>query len=118
MGPAARGAARSVAASHHSPPATDPRLLDAVLAVRIRHPDWGAKKLLGVAARRQPQAAWPTRSTVCNRRKTRDFVRPRRRREPTVHVPSPLAPITRVNEVWTTDFRAHFGWAIGRTAIP
>ena len=39
---------------HHSPHATATELKDALLALRRRHPCWGAKKLLAVAARRGP----------------------------------------------------------------
>jgi putative transposase len=41
---------------HHSPQATEA----ALVAVRTRHPHWGAKKLLTIAARRAPTAAWPS----------------------------------------------------------
>jgi hypothetical protein len=34
-------------------------LVDALVAVRRRHPRWGAKKLLAVAHRQDPSAAWP-----------------------------------------------------------
>ena len=50
----------------HSPGATDPALVEALMAVRTRHPRWGAKKLLAVAARHHPRAEWPSRSTVCS----------------------------------------------------
>ena len=49
---------------HQSPHATDPDLVERLLAVRRRHPRWGAKKLLAVAARRDPRGLWPSRSTV------------------------------------------------------
>jgi hypothetical protein len=49
------------------------------VAVRRRRPDWEAKELLAVAARRDPHADWPRRSTVCTALKDRDFVTPRRR---------------------------------------
>ena len=45
------------------PTATDPRWSTALLAVRRRHPRWGAKKLLAVVRRQDARAAWPSRST-------------------------------------------------------
>src|SRR5437879_3449080 len=39
---------------HHSPHATEAELLAALIALRKRHPRWGPKKLLPVAARRAP----------------------------------------------------------------
>ena len=104
---------------HHSPQATDPELVEAVLAVRRRHPRWGAKKLLAVAARRDPRAAWPSRSAVCMWLKQAGLVHPRRRRGPSPHAPvSPLTPITAVNQVWTTDFKGEFRTGDGRYCYP
>jgi transposase len=67
---------------HESPQATDPDLVERLLALRRRHPRWGAKKLLAVAARRDPDAPWPSRSTVCTWLKDRGLVTPPRRRPP------------------------------------
>ena len=39
---------------HHSPQATDPDLVDALVAQRRRHPRWGAKKLLAVRRASSP----------------------------------------------------------------
>ena len=94
---------------HESPQATDAELVDALVALRQRHPRWGARKLLAVATRRDRDAAWPSRSTVCDLLKARGLVVPRRRRHPPAHaLASPLRPITTVNEVWTTDFKGEF----------
>src|SRR5438067_2463881 len=67
---------------HASPQATDADLVAALIAVRKRHPRWGAKKLLAVAARRDPDAAWPSRSTVCDLLTAHDLVVPGRRARP------------------------------------
>ena len=103
---------------HHSPHATDPDLIDLLVAQRQRHPRWGATKLLAVAARHAPAADWPSRSTVCTQLKKRGLVRPRRRR----HAPGPglkpRTPITAVNEVWTTDFKGEFRTGDGAYCYP
>src|SRR5262245_14091930 len=61
----ARGLCDRSRRPHHSPHATGPELIEALMALRRRHPRWGAKKLLAMAAGRDPRAAWPSRSTVC-----------------------------------------------------
>jgi transposase InsO family protein len=93
---------------HHSPQATDGALIDALIAVRVRHPRWGAAKLLTVAARRDRAAAWPSRSTVCDHLHAHGLVSRRRPRRPQIRGDAPIAPITHVNETWTTDFKGHF----------
>ena len=103
----------------HSPHATDPELVEALLAHRRRHPRWGAKKLLAIATRQQPEAEWPSRSTVCTLLKQRGCVAPRRRRARSPHAPAlPLAPITAANQVWTTDFKGEFRTGDGVYCYP
>jgi transposase InsO family protein len=93
---------------HHSPQATEAELIDAIVALRHRHPRWGPKKLLAVLRRREPDIAWPARSTIGGLLNARGLVRPRRRRPPAVRAPTPLTPMTRPNQVWTTDFKGQF----------
>ena len=104
---------------HQSPQATDPALVGTLIALRRRHPHWGAKKLLAVAARRDPRAPWPSRSTVCTWLKQRSLVVPHRRRAPSPHAPAAaLTRPTRVNEVWTTDFKGEFRTGDGVYCYP
>ena len=103
---------------YHSPQATAPALIEALVAVRKRHPRWGAPKLLTVAARQDPAAAWPSRSTVCDLLKARGLVSPRGRRNPRAQGRAPVAPITRSNETWTTDFKGQFRTGDGVYCYP
>jgi putative transposase len=104
---------------HTSPQATDPDLVEALIAVRRRHPRWGAKKLLAVVRRGAPRGAWPARSTVCELLKRRGLVTARRRRRGAAPTRLPVhAPITRANEVWTTDFKGEFRTGDGAYCYP
>ena len=100
------------------PSATDPRLIAALLAVRRRHPRWGAKKLLAVVKRQDARAAWPSRSTVCDLLRRHALVVPRPRRRPMPHGGHALAPITGPNETWTTDFKGEFRTGDRRYCYP
>ena len=66
---------------HHSPHATAAALMDAIVALRRKHPRWGAKKLLRILRRRDPASVWPARSTACDYLKARGLV-PSGRRQP------------------------------------
>jgi putative transposase len=65
---------------HRSPQATAEDLVERIVALRRRHPRWGAKKLLAVLSRREPSFPWPARSTVCDLLKERGLIESRRRR--------------------------------------
>src|SRR4051812_28037034 len=115
----ARGLCDRSRRPHHSPQATDASLVAALITLRRRHPRWGAKKLLAIAARREPRAKWPSRSTVCTLLKQHGLVAPHRRRVRSPHTPAaPLAPITTVNQVWTTDFKGEFRTGDGVYCYP
>jgi transposase InsO family protein len=102
---------------HTSPHATDAERLAELLRLRQRHPRWGAKKLLAVAARRAPTAAWPCPSTVAAQLKARGLITRRRRQRPLV-VASTRAPITHANAVWTTDYKGEFLTGDGQYCYP
>jgi putative transposase len=102
---------------HHSPHATDLALIEALVRARQRHPRWGASKLLTVAARQDREAAWPSRSTVCDHLKARGLVLPRRRHPPAPGA-APVTAITGINETWTTDFKGHFRTGDGVYCYP
>jgi putative transposase len=104
---------------HASPDATAAETMEAIIALRRRHPQWGAKKLLRVLRRRAPAIVWPARSTVCDHLKARGLVVPRRRRVP---LPGPVrSSLTRPaapNELWTTDFKGEFRTGDGYYCYP
>ena len=93
---------------HQCPHATAQELVDAVLEARRHHPHWGAKKLRRILTRKQPQRAWPARSTICDLLKRHDLIPKTRRRAPLGHPGRPLTPMTEPNAIWTADFKGHF----------
>jgi transposase InsO family protein len=93
---------------HTCPHAIDPEIVDTLMALRHRHPRWGPKKLIVVAARREPTGEWPARSTVAALLKRRGLSEARRRRGARPAVPPPVAPIAAANGTWTTDFKGAF----------
>jgi putative transposase len=94
---------------HTSPGATDAERLAPLFALRRRRPRWGPKKLLEIAARRDPTAAWPWASTVSTHFKAQQLSQRRRRRpRPLPMDPRLPPPITTANELWTTDFKGEF----------
>ena len=103
---------------HASPQAVEADDMARLLAIRKRHPRWGASKLLAVGARRHPGTAWPSRSTVCDHLRAHGLVAPRRRRGPRPPGVAPVAAITHVNGTWTTDFKGEFRTGDGHYCYP
>jgi len=90
-----------------TPLATAEDVIAAVLAVRKRHPRWGAKKLM-VVLRRSLGEATPSVRTVHRLLKRFGRIKPRRARPHLSVVDSaPNVIAKRPNDVWTIDFK---GW--------
>lgn len=90
------------------PQRTPEPVVEALLAVRRKHPRWGPRKLLAYVKRRHPKRAWPARSTVGDILRRHGLVSPRRRRR-RVEAPRAVLLEPRVpNDVWSVDFKGQF----------
>jgi putative transposase len=90
----------------------------AVLALRRRHPRWGAKKLRAVLQERAPQRAWPAASTMGDWVRDAGLSAARRRTRYIVPLTQPLAAAATPNDVWTADFKGWFRTADGTRCDP
>jgi putative transposase len=102
------------------PHATDPRVMEALLELRRRHPRWGPKKLVRVLGRRHPQWALPAASTLGSRLKREGLAAPAapRRARPGEHPGPPHTPMDAANAVWTIDFKGQFRVGTGAYCYP
>ena len=103
---------------HTSPNASDPGVIEALLALRRRYPRRGPKKLLAVGAKQHPTWAWPSRSTASEWLKDAGLVPTRRSKRAAGRLPSTLAPMTGPNATWTTDFKGQFRTSDGHYCYP
>jgi transposase InsO family protein len=103
---------------HHSPQATPPHVVDALLEARRRHPTWGAKKLLTILQRRRPSWPWPARATVCDVLKRHGLVRCRRRSVRRGHPGQPATHMDTPNATWSADFKGEFKTRDGLYCYP
>jgi len=108
---------RSRAPLNH-PNRTSPEAVAALLRLRKRRKNWGAKKILKVLARKRPDLRLPARSTVEELFDRAGLVKPRKRRRKTprgdLDVPAPVAP----NDEWATDFKGWFRTGSGKRCDP
>jgi transposase InsO family protein len=103
---------------HHFPNATAAELVQALLTKRRRHPHWGAKKLLDLLSKAQPDLRWPARSTACDILRRHQLVRKTRRRRVIGHPGKPTTVITEPNQVWAADFKGQFKTRDGYYCYP
>ncbi len=87
---------------------TAPEVEQALLALRVRHPSWGAKKLLVKAAERHPGMVFPGRSTICDILSRNGLVAKKARRRVVGHPGRPASTIVVPNDCWSADFKGQF----------
>jgi putative transposase len=106
-------------APQHCPHRTPPEVSERLVALRRRHPYWGPRKLLTVAARRWPALALPSRSATAAILRRVGLVAERRRRTPPIERPAQAAraPST-PNALWTIDFKGQFRTGDHRWCYP
>ncbi len=103
---------------HSSPCQTDDALRRAICDARRHHPSWGAKKLLKLLQRKEPQTAWPSRWTICEILKREELVRQKTQRRKVGHPGKPGCVATAPNELWCVDFKRQFKTRDGRYCYP
>ena len=100
-------------APHAHPNATAEHIVQAIVAIRRRHPRWGPRKLRVLLRRRYPRMTLPATSTIGDILKRKDLVRVRRRIRRSTPYGDRLRQYDAPNAVWCADFKGHF--AIGGT---
>ena len=94
-------------------PLTNPRtigadVVEAVVAVRQRHPSWGPRKVKAWLEDRHPDRTWPAASTIGAAFDRAGLTRPRRRRRRVAPGSTPLSACRAPNDVWSIDFKGWF----------
>ena len=97
---------------------TPPEVEHALMAMRRRHPSWGARKLLHQVGLAQPLWALPHASTVCDMLKRNGFITAKPRRRAIGHPGRPSNHISGPNDCWSADFKGQFRTADGIYCYP
>lgn len=95
-------------APHSNPRAISGEPLEAILAVRQRHPSWGPRKVKAWLEAQVPERCWPAASTIGDLFDTAGLTRPRKRRRRTPAHSQPFAACREPNDVWCVDFKGWF----------
>lgn len=114
----AAGLAPRLSRPGHSPQATAPPVVKAIVALRKRYPTWGGKKILAVLQDRHPRWSLPAVSTANDLLKRHQLVTPRRRRRRIGHPGYQPTQATAPNQVWTVDFKGQFRTGDAQVCYP
>ena len=90
----------------------------AIVALKSQRPQRGPKKLLALLQQRQPEVAWPARSTIAAILKRHGLVRSRRRCRKSPPYEQPFTGRDRPNAVWSADLKGWFRTGDGQRCDP
>lgn len=102
----------------HSPQATAPQIVEAIVTLRKQYPTWGGKKIIAVLHERHPRWPLPAISTANDVLKRQGLVVPRRQRRPVAHPGYAPVAARAANDIWTTDFKGQFRTADAQPCYP
>jgi transposase InsO family protein len=105
-------------APHAHPNQVSEETENQVIALRQRHPLWGARKIHALLLREPGPAAVPAVSTIGNILKAHGLTVPRKRRPQARPSQQPLADASEANKVWCADFKGWFRSADGARIDP
>jgi len=106
-------------APHTHPNATLEDVVDIIVQLRARYPNWGAHKLKTVLERNHPLYNWPAESTIGVILKTKGLVAKRGRRVRAHATPTPELTKPRAScSVWTADYKGQFKLGTGAWCYP
>lgn len=91
---------------------------NAILALRNKHPSWGARKLKARLEVLQPKAAWPAASTFGNILSRAGLTNPKQKKRRTTPYSEPFSAVTAPNQLWCMDFKGYFSTGDGARCDP
>jgi len=100
--------------SHATSEATE----NAILALRSKHPSWGARKLKARLEKVQPRVDWPAASTFGNILHRAGLTNPKQKKRRTTPCSEPFSEVTAPNQLWCMDFKGYFSTGDGTRCDP
>lgn len=105
-------------APHRHPNAVCEEIEDEVIAIREKHPSWGAPKIRAKLEQRQGDKSTPAESTIGAILKRNGLTVSRKRRRTSRPGSEPLAQAGEPNTVWCADYKGWFRTSDGRRIDP
>nr|WP_233580891.1 helix-turn-helix domain-containing protein [Acidipila sp. EB88] len=95
--------------------ATSEVVENAILALRNKHPSWGARKLKARFETLQPKVIWPAASTFGNILSRAGLTNPKQKKRRTTPYSEPFSTVTAANQLWCMNFKGLLQYGRRRT---
>ena len=105
-------------APHHHPNATPPEIVSQLIETKLRHTNWGPKKLVNWLRLNYPERRWPVASTAQSILRKEGLVKPKRLRRHTPPFTRPFQGCLKPNDTWSIDYKGQFRTGDGKLCYP
>lgn len=105
-------------APHSHPNQTAAELRALIVQAKLKHQQWGPKKVLDWLRAKQPELKWPADSTAGEILKRAGLVQARQRRRRVAPYSEPFRECEAPNQSWSADFKGDFLLGNGRRCYP
>lgn len=100
------------------PNATSPLIVSQLIDTRLKHKNWGPKKIIARLEKLHPECPWPAPSTAGSILKKEGLVSSRYLKQRTPPYREPFQQCHRPNDVWSIDYKGQFKMGDGRLCYP
>jgi transposase InsO family protein len=100
------------------PNATPPEIISEIIDTKLRHVNWGPKKVVSSLRHHHPEKCWPVVSTVQSILRKEGLVKPRRIRRHTPAFTRPFQECLKPNDTWSIDYKGQFRTGDGKLCYP
>jgi putative transposase len=100
------------------PNATRPETISQLIDTKLKHKNWGPKKIIAKLEKLHPDFSWPASSTAGSILKKEGLVCSRHFKRRTPPYSEPFLSCTKPNDVWSIDYKGQFRMGDGRLCYP
>jgi putative transposase len=105
-------------APYRHPNATPSKIISEIIDTKLRHKDWGPKKIVRSLKDHHPEEHWPAVSTAQSILYKERLVKPRKARRHTPPYSQPFQECTKPNDSWSIDYKGQFRTGDGKLCYP
>jgi putative transposase len=100
------------------PNATSREIASQIINARLKHKNWGPKKIIARLEKLHPESSWPATSTAGSILKKEGLISSRHRKQHTPPYTEPFQECHKSNDVWSIDYKGQFKMGDGRLCYP